>query len=101
MLEPDLSLKLVGDEFMLWKLAIKDGTPYFWIGQMFGQMKNFEAFIREVCTAANIEWIVTATTRNPKAHIRKWSMVHMGSYDYEFEGRHYHVLKGNIQNLRG
>ena len=98
---PDLSLKVLGDSFMLWRLSIRDGVPYFWIDQSYARSFSvFVPFIREVCQAANIETIVTATTRNPKAHIRKWSMVHLPDLDYEFEGRHYHILKGHISNLK-
>jgi hypothetical protein len=97
---PDLSLKVVGSDFMLWKLFIRDGIPYFWIDQTFGQMNNFVDFIREVCNSANIEWIVTATTRNPKSHMRKWKMERLTEYDYTFEGRFYYALKGHLSNLK-
>ena len=96
---PDLSLKVLGDSFMLWKLAIKDGVPYFWIDQTLARSFSvFVPFIKEVCQVAEIEWIVTATTRNPRAHVKKWKMELVSEYD--FENRHYFVLKGHIKNLK-
>lgn len=98
---PDLALKVLGDSFMLWKLAIRDGVPYFWIDQTYARSFSvFVPFIKEVCQVAGIETIVTATTRNPRAHVKKWKMVHMPKLDYEYEGRHYHILKGHISNLK-
>ena len=99
---PELAIKTTPNgEFMLWKLAIHEGTPYFWIDQTFAKSFSvFAEFICEVCTAAEIEWIVTATTRNPKSHIRKWHMERLQEHDYVFEGRFYYVLKGHINNLK-
>ena len=98
---PDLALKILGDCFMLWKLAIRDGVPYFWIDQCFAKSFSiFVPFIREVCQVAEITTIVTATTRKPNAHIKKWKMIYLPELDYEYEGRKYHVLKGDIQNLK-
>ena len=98
---PDLSLKVLGDSFMLWKLSIKDGIPYFYIDQTFAKSFSvFVPFIREVCQVAEITTIVTATTRKPNAHIKKWKMIHLPELDYEYEGRHYHILKGDIENLK-
>ena len=98
---PDLALKVLGDCFMLWKLAIRDGVPFFWIDQTYAKSFSvFVPFIKEVCQMAEIETIVTATTRKPNAHIKKWKMFHLPELDYEYEGRHYHVLKGDIQNLK-
>lgn len=98
---PDLALKVLGDCFMLWKLAIRDSVPYFWIDQCYAKsFRVFVPFIREVCQVAKIETIVTATTRKPTAHIKKWKMIHLPELDYEYEGRHYHVLKGDIENIK-
>ena len=98
---PDLSLKVLGDCFMLWKLAIRDGVPYFYIDQTYAKSFSvFVPFIKEVCQVAEIETIVTATTRKPTAHVKKWKMIHLPELDYEYEGRHYHVLKGDIKNLK-
>jgi hypothetical protein len=98
--KPDMAVKVVGDNFMIWKLALRDGVPFFWIDQMYGQMVNFAEFIREVCEAADITTIITATTRNPRAHCRKWKMTEIEDYNYMHEDRYYHVLKGNIDNLK-
>lgn len=95
----DCAKKEIGDEFMFWKLTCRDDVSFFYIDQMCGQMKNFRDFIREVMNTASIEWIVTATTRNPKTHIRKWKMERLPDYDYDYENRHYYVLKGHLSNL--
>lgn len=98
---PDLALKVLGDSFMLWRLAIRDGVPYFWVDQTYAKTFSvFVPFIQEVCKSADIKWIVTATTRKPTAHVKKWKMIHLPEFDYEYEGRHYHVLKGDIENLK-
>lgn len=99
--KPGYAVKIIDDNFMVWRLGVRDGTPYFWVDQMYGQMKHFEEFIREVCKAAGIDTIATATTRDPKAHIRKWKMTRVPECDYTHEGRFYFVLKGNISNLKG
>ena len=96
---PDLALKVIGECFMLWRLGIRDEIPYFWIDQTYAKSFSiFVPFIKEVCKKAEIDWIVTATTRNTKAHIRKWKMIPVS--DYDFEGRHYYILKGDISNLK-
>ena len=98
---PDLALKVIGDNFMLWRLGIREGVPFFYIDQCFAKSFSvFVPFIKEVCQVAEIETIVTATTRRPNAHIKKWKMFHLPELDYEYEGRHYHVLKGDIKNLK-
>ena len=98
---PDLALKVIGDNFMLWKLAIRDGVPFFWIDQTYAKSFSvFVPFIREVCAAADVETIVTATTRNGRAHIKKWGMVRLPEFDYQYENRHYHVLKGHLSKLK-
>lgn len=98
---PDLALKVIGDNFMLWKLAIRDGVPYFWIDQTYAKTFSvFVPFIKEVCQVAEIEWIVTSTQRPTKIYERKWGMDRLIEQDYEFEGRSYSVLKGHISNLK-
>ena len=98
---PDLALKVIGECFMLWKLGIREGVPFFWIDQCYARSFSiFVTFIKEVCQTAEIEIIATATTRNPKSHIRKWKMQNMPTLDYEYEGRHYYLLVGNIENLK-
>ena len=97
----DCAIKIIANEFMIWKLGIREGVPFFWIDQCFAKSFSiFVPFIREVCQVAEITTIVTATTRKPNAHVKKWKMVHLPELDYEYEGRKYHVLKGDIQNLK-
>lgn len=86
------------NEFMIWRLGVYENTPYFYIDQTYAKnFSNFVPFIKEVCKAAGIKTIVTATQR-PKAHYRKWKMELLKEYD--FDGRHYYLLKGDIKNLK-
>lgn len=88
-------------EFMVWKLGVHDSIPFFFINQTYAKsFSAFVPFIKEVCKAAGIETIVTATTRNPRAHIKKWKMERLPEFDYEHEGRSYFMLKGHISNLK-
>ena len=74
----DLALKVLCDNFMLWRLGIREGVPFFYIDQTFAKSFSvFVPFIKEVCQVAKIETIVTATTRKPNAHVKKWSMIHL------------------------
>ena len=95
------AVKIIDNNFMIWRLGIREGVPYFFIDQTYAKsFPVFVPFIREVCKAADITTIVTATTRNPRAHQKKWSMVRVPEHDYTHEGRYYYVLKSHISNLR-
>ena len=97
----DCAIKIIDNEFMIWRLGTRDGVSFFYIDQTFAKSFSiFVPFIKEVCQVAEITTIVTATTRRPNAHIKKWKMFHLPELDYEYEGRHYHVLKGDIQNIK-
>jgi len=99
-LVPDgFAIKIIDDEFMVWKLSHKDNVSYFEINQTFGKMKTFAPFIEEVCRAANINILVAATQRNPKVYARKWKCVELPAYAYEFEGRKYRLVKGNLKDF--
>lgn len=91
---------LPSNEFMTWRIGEKEGTRYFEIRQTYGFMKNFVDWIKEIMNKEGLEWIVTMTTRDPKAHLRKWSMRRLPEYDYVYEGRSYQVLIGHISNLK-
>lgn len=98
---PDLALKVIGDFFMLWKLGISDGIPFFFVNQCYAKSFSvFAPFIREVCQVAGIETLATSTCRNPAPYIRKWKMTRVPEQDYEYEGRQYVVLKTHISNLK-
>lgn len=95
---PDLALKVIGDNFMLWRLGIREGVPFFYIDQTYAKSFSvFVPFIREVCKVAEITNLVTATQR-PKPFIRKWKMEVVSTYEYE--ERHYTILKTDISNLK-
>jgi hypothetical protein len=97
----DCAIKILpSNEFMIWKLGLHNGVPFFFINQTYGEMIHFGDFIREVCKEAGITQIVTSTTRNPKMHIRKWKMERLPEFDYEHEGRRYFMLNGLVSSLK-
>ena len=92
---------LPSNEFMAWRIGEKDGIRYFEIRQTYARsFSHFVPFVKETMEKENLEWIVTMTQRNPKAHEKKWRMIRLPEYDYEHEGRKYFVLKGHISNLK-
>lgn len=100
-MRPDLYMKVIDNNFMLWKLDIREGVPFFWIDQTYAKSFSvFVPFIQEVCNRAKVEYIATATTRNPRGHIRKWKGQRLPQYDYEYEGRQYKVLISHVDNLK-
>ena len=91
---------LPSNEFMTWRIGEKYGIRYFQINQTYGFMKNFVPWIKEIMDQNDLEWIITTTQRDPKAHVRKWKMAHLKDRDYWHDGRFYHVLIGHIANLK-
>lgn len=99
--QKNMHLKIVpGWGFFCWAISKKNGLRYLYLDQCCGFVKYFVPYIREVMRLNKLEWIVTATQRDPKAHMRKWKMKRLSEYDYDFEGRHYFVLIGHISNLK-
>ncbi len=86
--------------FLFWSITKRHGVKALVLRQTYGNVKGMVDYIRSVCELNGINKIVTMTTRNPKAHIRKWKMEHLEQYDYDYEGRHYYVLVGDLENLR-
>lgn len=98
---PYENLKILdSNEFMTWKIHDYNGLRFFEIRQTYGFVKNFVPWIKEIMAEENLSLIITMTQRDPKAHIRKWKMSHLKSRDYDYEGRHYHVLVGHVANLK-
>lgn len=85
--------------FLFWQLIKHEGIVYFQILETYGKFHKMVDYIREVMVLNGVKDIVTMTTRNPKAHIRRWKMIHHPEQDYDYEGRHYYVLTGTIENL--
>lgn len=86
--------------FLFWQLIKHEGVIYFQILETYGKFHKMTDYIREVMMLNGVKDIVTMTTRNPKGHIRRWKMIHHPEHDYDYEGRHYYVLTGTIENLR-
>lgn len=91
---------LPSNEWLIWAIQERDGVRYLWLDQSYGFMKSFVPFLLHVMEINELEWIATATSRNPAAHIRKWKMKRLTKYDYDFEGRSYYVLLGHKSNLK-
>jgi hypothetical protein len=91
---------LPSNEWLIWAVGERYGFRYLWLDQSYGFINHFVPYLLEVMRFNNLEWICTATTRNPKAHIRKWKMERLPEHDYMFEGRFYFVLKGHRSNLK-
>lgn len=85
--------------FLFWQLIKHERIVYFQILETYGRFHKMTDYIREVMMLNDVKDIVTMTTRNPKGHIRRWKMVHHPEQDYDYEGRHYYVLTGTIENL--
>ena len=95
------NLKLLDtNDFMTWKIIEFGGLRCFEIRQTYGFIKRFIPWIKQIMKEENLQLIITMTQRNPAAHIRKWKMSWLKDRDYDFEGRHYHVLIGNVYNLK-
>ena len=85
--------------FLFWDLIEHEGVLYFRMLETYGKVSGMVEYIKSVMDLNGCKDILTYTTRNPKAHIRKWKMIHHQELDYEHEGRIYHVLTGTIDNL--
>lgn len=94
-------LKIIpGGGFFIWSVAqSENGSKYLYLGQFYGFVKAVVPYLKKVMAMNGLTDIITATQRNPKAHMRKWKMERLPEYDYDFNGHHYYMLKGNIANL--
>lgn len=86
--------------FLFWDLFDHEGVTYFRMLETYGFVSGMVDYVKEVMALNNCTDILTFTTRNPKMHIRKWKMIHHPEFDYEHEGKTYHVLTGTVDNLR-
>jgi len=96
----NLHFKLFPEGFLFWAIIERNGKRYFFMGQTYGKMAGMVDYIKKVMAMNGLVDIVTATTRNPKAHVRKWKMEYLPQYNYVFKGRIYHVLIGTVDNLK-
>lgn len=91
---------LPSNEFMLVRVGENSGRRWLEIGQMYGYSKSFAPIVRQLCENIGTTTIITTTQRNPKAHMRKWGMKRLPEHDYDYQGRHYYVLEGHVNNYR-
>jgi hypothetical protein len=97
---PDLTpIVLPSNEFLLYQIGERDGMRYFEINQTYGYVRNFTDHIKIIMEENKLSHIVTFTQRNPKYHIRKYKLKRLPQYDYDYEGRHYYCLIGNLDGL--
>jgi hypothetical protein len=98
--EDKFHLKIIPNGgFFIWALAKRDGVKFLQLDQFYGFVKSVVPYLKEVMHMNGLTTIITTTQRNPAAHIRKWKMKHLEKYDYDYEGRHYYVLQGTIDNF--
>ena len=98
--EKNMHLKIVANGgFFIWGMGERGKDKYLYLDQFYGFVQSVVPYLKEVMSMNGLTHIVTATQRNPKAHIRKWKMERMPELDYDFEGRHYFMLRGDIDNF--
>lgn len=98
--EQNMHLKIVANGgFFIWSVAEYGDKKYLYLGQFYGFVKSVVPYLKEVIRMNSLEYIVTATQRNPKPFIRKWKMERMPEHDYDFQGKHYYLLKTKAENL--
>ncbi len=86
--------------FLIWGILPYEGERYFAILETYGKVTGMVDYIKDVMRMNGLSKIVTFTTRNPRAHIRKWKMQRHPDLDYDAGNHHYFVLTGTIENLR-
>lgn len=93
-------LVLPSNEWCIYAIGEREGLSYLHLDQCYGFMKHLAPHLIRIMEICKLETIVTSTQRNPKYHIRKWKLKHLPELDYDDEGRHYHVLQGDISGLK-
>ncbi len=89
-----------GTGFLFWDIFEFNSERYFRMKQTYGMVSGMVDYIKKVMWLNGLTNILTYTARDPKFHIRKWRMTHLADYDFEEDGRTYHVLIGTVDNLR-
>lgn len=85
--------------FLFFDIREHDGVKYLELLQTYGYFKYMADFVKEVMRMNGIEYVLTATTRNPKAHCRKWKMERMENLDYDYRGKKYYVIRTHYDNV--
>lgn len=88
-----------GVGFVFWHIAKLKGKRYFVIGQTYGNFRKMAPYMAKVMKENGLTDIITATTRPPGVHERRWGMRHLSAFDYTYEGRRYRVLESDISHL--
>lgn len=87
--------------FIIWAILEEKGERYLWLGECYGNMREFWEYFDKVMELNHLETIVTATPRDGRAHIRKWKMERLPDKDFvSASGVQYRVLKGTREGLR-
>lgn len=90
---------LPSNEWCVYAIGEREGLSYLHLDQCYGFMKNLAPHLLEVMRIADLEIVTTTTQRKPEVHCRKWKMKRLPEYDYDYEGRHYYFLIGDINGL--
>lgn len=87
--------------FIIWAILEDEGERYLWLGECYGNMKEFWQYFDRVMEMNGLDIIITATPRDGRAHIRKWKMERLPEKDFiSKSGIEYHVLKGIRKELQ-
>ena len=78
--------------FLFWCVKEIEGQKYICLLQTYGFFKAMAPYVKEVMRLNGIKYVLTFTTRNPRAHMRKWHMQRLATEDYEYRGKKYYAL---------
>lgn len=91
---------LASNEWCIFAIGEREGLSYLHLDQTYGRMSNLAPFLLEIMRIANLKIVTTTTQRKPEIHCRKYKMKRLPEFDYDFEGRHYYFLIGDINGLK-
>lgn len=100
LVKDNIHFKVFPHSFLFWGITEREGVKYIDLLQTWGVMTEMAPYIRAVMEMNGLRHIATVTTRQPRAHMRKWKMKRRPDWDYTYEGRYYYALTGTIENLR-
>jgi hypothetical protein len=85
--------------FLFWCVKELNGEKYICLLQTYGFFKYMADYVKEVMRLNHIKKVITFTTRNPRAHCRKWKMQRLASEDYEYRGKKYYALVTDYEHV--
>ncbi|MDY3973450.1 MAG: hypothetical protein SOY76_02310 [Veillonella caviae] len=85
--------------FLFWCVKEIEGEKYICLLQTYGIFKHMADYVKEVMRLNDIKYVLTFTTRNPKAHMRKWHMKRLPVADYSYRGETYYALVATYDDV--